>query len=59
MFTLPIDHHRLKNDIDTLIADRIRVKTVLRTRPTRPVAEEQRRLVRMRGPATMSEVRPS
>jgi len=38
----------LQNDIRTLIADCIHLKTLLRARWTRPMAEEQRRLIRTR-----------
>jgi hypothetical protein len=46
--TNPIDASRLKSDINALIADCIHLKTLLRTRWTRPMAEEQKRLARVR-----------
>jgi hypothetical protein len=48
MLTDHIDTSRLKNDIHILIADCTHLKKLLRTRWTRPMAEEQRRLTTVR-----------
>ena len=45
---LSIDRHKLVTDIRTLILDTIRLKTLLGARWERPLAEEQRRLHRIR-----------
>ena len=43
-----IDSLKLRHDISQLIADCIHLKSVLRTTWLRPMAEEQRRLIRVR-----------
>lgn len=43
-----LDHSKIRSDIALLIADCIHLKSLLRTTWTRPMADEQRRLVRVR-----------
>jgi hypothetical protein len=48
MLTYSIDSDRLVKDIEAIVADCIHLKSALRTRWTKPMAEEQKQLIRVR-----------